>query len=959
MEQSLIVDAFIFNNELDLLEIRLNALKDQVSMFVLVEATQTFSGLPKRLFFEEHKERFANFNIKHVVLDDLGPGDAWAHERAHRNGILQGLTDFADDTLVLLSDIDEIPNLDNYSRAHGVFHHRLYYYFLNTFQGDSLWPGTIAMSLKEFRENSPEQYRTHRWGLPVVGQGWHFSTLGTAADIIGKVESFSHQEINTPEVKSKIAGNVENLRDPYGRNNRKLTIELPTGPKYLLDNLQKYDHMLLQRKPKISLVMIVKNEEEILDRCVESVQSVIEEVVIVDTGSTDATKEIIKKYGPLREYPFTNYVDSKNYALSLATGEYILFMDADEVLSENGHKLVEYAAQGVDGVSCKIVEGTVNEYDRMRLWKNNGQWQFKGPGVHECIVGPFDKITYDSSIKVQHLHDKKGKGNEYIAKFPKYVTLLKEAIAKDPGDARAWFYLGRTYKDMRDNLRAIAAYKKYLQLPSYYLDERWQAAYDIAVCFGDMGEYDKCFEWCDKAASIDDRRAESWNLKGLLYIRLQELAKALECYETALSKPKPENVTLFLNPLEYTIVPNEMALCGYDTLKRYRDSEHVLTKLIELSPGNEHYLNLLHERRILSRPKIFMILGHTPESVWGGILNERGVHGVETTYIELAKSLVQNGAEVFLFCNTQKQHKYDDVYYIPIEHLDVYVNYNPSAVITSREHAILDKFTCKKILWLQDASPFQNDLGVFSKADITVCSSPWHRHFIAQTCAGWVNAQKIKVLPLGMDKSLFADPPQSRDALQFIYASNPNRGLNHLLEWWSEIKQVLPLAKLDIYYGWESTASWGQSPEYKQRIEDEKNLVLRLVARSSDIRLRGRVTRNELIQAMQRAGVLTYPNDFVETYCLTAMEAQAAGMVVITTDLAALATTVNRESNILICNDPNEQDYKSEFMAGLQLITQPDVFHKFSMTNKEFALVKNPSWNDISIEWLRLIWSLL
>ena len=135
----------------------------------------------------------------------------------------------------------------------------------------------------------------------------------------------------------------------------------------------------------ISLVMIVKNEERILERCVESVRPIIDEFIIVDTGSTDGTRETINRYGALYELPFTNFVDTKNAALALATGEYVLFMDADELVISGLEFLKEHAETGTECVLAQIVEGAgSNVYFRARLWRNTSGIVSSGRGSTRC-----------------------------------------------------------------------------------------------------------------------------------------------------------------------------------------------------------------------------------------------------------------------------------------------------------------------------------------------------------------------------------------------------------------------------------------------------------------------------------------------------------------------------------------------------------------------------------------------
>ena len=117
----MIVDCFPFFNELDLLEIRLHKLAPVVDRFVLVEATETFTGKPKPLYVQENKERFAQFPIEHVVID-RHPADVvtpWQRENYPRHVLFDRLRAMAlsSSDIVLLSDLDEIPRADCVSRC--------------------------------------------------------------------------------------------------------------------------------------------------------------------------------------------------------------------------------------------------------------------------------------------------------------------------------------------------------------------------------------------------------------------------------------------------------------------------------------------------------------------------------------------------------------------------------------------------------------------------------------------------------------------------------------------------------------------------------------------------------------------------------------------------------------------------------------------------------------------------
>ncbi len=247
------IDCFMFFNELDLLEIRLNSLAPYVERFVLCESMFTHSGKPKLLYFQDNKERFKDFNITHLICEggmtlDAGKnrGDPWRRENYQREFLMKGIEDVDPEAMVLFSDLDEIPNLEIYRGNEGVFRQRMYYYYLNSYAGVNNWKGTIAVRKKNI--TTLNKLRDARNRTPLVGcDGWHFSTLGTVENIIYKIESFAHYDLDRPEVKALIAENREKLWDPYrrhwGRTPRNCSIEMPSGPKWLLDNKDRYSHM--------------------------------------------------------------------------------------------------------------------------------------------------------------------------------------------------------------------------------------------------------------------------------------------------------------------------------------------------------------------------------------------------------------------------------------------------------------------------------------------------------------------------------------------------------------------------------------------------------------------------------------------------------------------------------------------------------------------------------------------
>lgn len=227
---AMIFDCFTFFNELDLLEVRLRELAPAVDAFVLVEATRTHAGAPKRLFFDEAKQRFAEFlpKIRHVIVDDMPVSeDPWVLENHQRRAILRGLpTQIRADDIVIVSDTDEILRRSVVAALpampHQVFGFRLplsYFRFnyRHTFP-PVLW--AVAVRGQLLTRYDPQQVRDSRFWLSqqeeqgslpayatvIADGGWHFSYLGNDEHVANKIRNYAHHvEANVPRIMDRLS----------------------------------------------------------------------------------------------------------------------------------------------------------------------------------------------------------------------------------------------------------------------------------------------------------------------------------------------------------------------------------------------------------------------------------------------------------------------------------------------------------------------------------------------------------------------------------------------------------------------------------------------------------------------------------------------------------------------------------------------------------------------------------
>jgi beta-1,4-mannosyl-glycoprotein beta-1,4-N-acetylglucosaminyltransferase len=282
-----IYDAFLFFNELELLEMRMNILNDVVDYFVVVESTITFSSKPKQLLFHENRHLFDKFNDKiiHVIIDD-SPNSflkinyidnpktdseilknkilkhvdespnwprhetQWGVETYQRESIIKGLVNCNDDDMVIISDIDEIPNPIEIQKIKNVnddvfnFNQNMYYYYVNMLKEQN-WSGPKACTWGKLKTISLNSLRQNKHTTKTISDGgWHFSFMGGEAKIIEKIEAYAHQEFNKPYYKDNVKNNIMSNNDPFFRGGLTHVKIDESYPKYLLENLEKYEHMV-------------------------------------------------------------------------------------------------------------------------------------------------------------------------------------------------------------------------------------------------------------------------------------------------------------------------------------------------------------------------------------------------------------------------------------------------------------------------------------------------------------------------------------------------------------------------------------------------------------------------------------------------------------------------------------------------------------------------------------------
>lgn len=312
-----------------------------------------------------------------------------------------------------------------------------------------------------------------------------------------------------------------------------------------------------ERGVTISLAVIAKNEARTLGRCLESVRGAVDEIVVVDTGSTDGTRRVAADYTD-RVFDFAwsdDFAAARQFAFDQTTGDWVLWLDADDVVigADRIRALVAGASGDVAGFYWRYVLGrdaagtpTV-EFWRERCVRNDGRFRWVGR-VHEVLVAPRPAaLVRSAAVTVEH-HPEADRGP---GEQGRNLRLLEAEVAA-AGEAiepRRLFYLGREYADAGDADKAIGAFDRYLAVGTWD-DERYAAQTRIADLHRGQARYAEAIDADLRALAILPRWPDAYFGLAKSYYFLADWPKVIHWTDVGRAMPVPETL-LFVNPSGY------------------------------------------------------------------------------------------------------------------------------------------------------------------------------------------------------------------------------------------------------------------------------------------------------------------------------------------------------------------------------------------------------------------------
>lgn len=286
--------------------------------------------------------------------------------------------------------------------------------------------------------------------------------------------------------------------------------------------------------------MIVKNEESVLGRCLNSIKNAVDEIIIVDTGSTDKTKKIAKEFTN-KVYDF-EWIDdfsiARNFSFSKATMEYQMWLDADDIISDSERKkiiqLKNTLGHDIDIVTMKYHthfdpdENPIVTSTRERLFKKERKYLWQDP-IHEYILMSGNILHSDIAI----CHKKEiSSGNRNIKIYEHQINQGKTL------SPRSTYYFARELMDLGRYREAIDYFNRFLNDGLGWFEDNIATCFNLSKCYDILNMKDKILPILLKSFEYDTPRAEICCQIGYCYKNKSDYKKAIFWFELSLSLTK-------------------------------------------------------------------------------------------------------------------------------------------------------------------------------------------------------------------------------------------------------------------------------------------------------------------------------------------------------------------------------------------------------------------------------------
>lgn len=728
-------------------------------------------------------------------------------------------------------------------------------------------------------------------------------------------------------------------------------------------------------RPTISLALIALNEEKNLPRLLDSVKDCFDQIVLVDTGSTDKTKEIALTYGcEVHDFTWVNdFSKARNFAFLKATKDHVMWLDCDDILS-SADAFIKWRNHAMAYVDCWLatyeyaVDKDLNpivSFVRERVFKRalNAKWQY---ALHEGVIQkPEWSRNYATPWSVKHLRD----AEDMKADRSRNIKLIEKMVSDGNIDGRMQFYYGKELYEIGRVHEAIPAFEKALTMPIEGHDRLLAlqyAGYAAMAAFDQLKPelvdekrkyFEKNLDFAHQGMRLDPNRAEFHVMIGDAYVRTGNLQQSVPYFAAAKSclknfDSKYEGAIYSFRNL-YGEAPSVQLAKVYAHLGLLDKAKKEAQECIDLYKSEEASQILNEVTRVATLTSIKnnqiqtedIVFTTPPQNAYEfdeELYKTKPMGGSETALIQMAKELkLKTWRRVLVFNMREKDIVSESgVEYISNKKLAEYFSkFKPRTHIAWR-HNIKLTDACT-YLWCHDL--FTPGCESAQNFDEMLCLTPFHKNYV-EGLQG-IPDSKIIVTRNGIVPEKFQFDKKTKNPNKMVWMSSPDRGLDRCMLTMDEVVKEFPMAELHVYYGIEHLHRYGP-----QMAALADRLRAMMDARPY-VKYHGNTEQAKMYRDVSDAVIWNHPNNFIETSCITANECLANGIYPVVRRLGALGDTLKEaEANgsaVLL-------DYEWDAINAIDIQANAVINalrNRAWETMKPFDLNKH-SWNAVSDEWI-------
>jgi glycosyltransferase involved in cell wall biosynthesis len=721
-------------------------------------------------------------------------------------------------------------------------------------------------------------------------------------------------------------------------------------------------------KELLELVMIVKNSGEDIIQMLNSAKKYIDHWTILDTGSTDNTMDNIRNtlkdvpgnlYDATKLYdePFVDFSTARNRALELAGTKCVFSIMLDDTYNiTDGKSLRKFLKKKKKKKNSNtffiIIEDNEKLYPSTRIFRTASKIRYKHK-IHEIpeIINKSDNPADTAPGTIKDIISNY-MTSRTSSRRESDIKLMKEELQLNPDNRRMKIHLIRSLIKSKDRDKAR-------ELLNEIIIENKNDAFDYESRLLFVMSEPNILKSINKVKELAEKYPKESEPAYFMALLKYQQGNMKDAY---IWITRAANTTSELTIIHKYIKKFEIPYIFADIcikLKKYKAAEKVIKTYLPRY-NDTRLLNMVYAISNIPQKgtelETPIIVFHATDTVkcWSpndfkGKGKGHG-SGSEIMLAEMAKQFAKMGFRVFVFGKFKSeqydtQGMYNGVQYMDSSFYQQFINtYIIHILIVSRNtsNMIYHNNVKKVFLWIHDVLPvnsqckrllnIQYDSKRFKKI---LCLCNWHKNYVSNA----INAEKTKIfVTRNAIKTSRFSRQHKKIPFRFIYASSIDRGVEHLLRMIPKIHKIFPETTLHLFLNIKGCNTRGNTAE-----------LVNIINKLPYVTLRDRVSQEEIAYEYSISDVWLYPTDFKETYCITALEAQAAGCLCACTDIGSLSEIVG-ERGIVGGKDISDINVEENLIKELvKVLKNPEEKEILTKKAREWALKQ--SFQNLAKDW--------